>query len=196
MDRDASPALRSIREHLATIERLLDDWLPTIEEAANLISSTLRAGNKLLLCGNGGSAAEAQHIAAEFVGRFEGERQSYPAIALTTDTSSLTAIGNDYGFESVFERQIAGLAAAGDILIAISTSGESPNVIAAAKAARQRGCRTIALTGAKGKALASICDLAIVVPSVRTSRIQEAHTLVGHLLCELADVALATTGRR
>lgn len=193
MNRAVSPTLRSIREHQETIEHLAEECLPAIGEAASVISEALRAGNKLLLCGNGGSAAEAQHIAAEFVGRFEGDRRPYRAISLTADTSALTAIGNDYGFEKVFERQIEGLAASGDVLVAISTSGESSNVIAATEAARRLGCRTIALTGAKGKALASACDLAIVVPSVRTSRIQEAHTLVGHLLCELADAALART---
>ena len=188
--------LRSIQEHLETIGRLAEDCLPAIQEAGNLISAALRSGRKVLLCGNGGSAADAQHIAAEFVGRFESERRPYPAIALTTNTSMLTAIGNDYGFEKVFERQVEGLAASGDVLVAISTSGESRNVIAAAKAAHRLGCRTIALTGANGKTLASVCDVAIVVPSARTSRIQEAHTLVGHLLCELADVALATTDGR
>jgi len=190
VNRNASPALRSIREHLETIEHLADQCLPTIEEAARVIGAALRAGNKLLLCGNGGSAAEAQHIAAEFIGRFERERRSYPAIALTTDTSALTAISNDYHFEKVFERQVEGLAAGGDVLVAISTSGESRNVIAATEAARRLRCRTIAMTGAKGKALAAVCDVAIVVPSSRTSRIQEAHTVIGHLLCELADAVL------
>jgi D-sedoheptulose 7-phosphate isomerase len=186
-----SPALRSLREHLETIERLADECLPTIQDAANLINAALRSGKKLLLCGNGGSAADAQHIAAEFAGRFEAERRPYPALALTTDTSKLTAIGNDYGFEKVFQRQVESLATSGDVLVAISTSGESANVIAAVEAARQRGCLTIALTGANGKKLAAVCDVAIVVPSVRTCRIQEAHITVAHLLCELADIALA-----
>jgi D-sedoheptulose 7-phosphate isomerase len=182
--------MRSLREHVDTIEHLAQDCLPAIQRAAETIIAALQTGKKLLLCGNGGSAADAQHIAAEFVGRFERERRPYPAIALTTDTSTLTAIGNDYGFEQLFARQVEGLANPRDVLVAISTSGSSPNIQAAAAAARRLDCRTIALTGAKGKPLASLCDVAVIVPSGRTSRIQEAHLTIGHLWCELADAVL------
>jgi len=132
-------------------------------------------------------AADAQPIAAEFAGRFERERRPYPAIALTTDTSKLTAIGNDYGFEQLFARQVEGLAVPQDVLVAISTSGNSPNVLAAVAAAHRLGCPSIGLTGAKGTRLATLCDVTVMVPSARTSRIQEAHITIGHLWCELAD---------
>lgn len=178
----------SLREHLEAIQSLLDSRLPEIEQAGLLICETLRAGNKVLLCGNGGSAADAQHIAAELVGRYEQERRSFPAISLTTDTSALTALSNDYGYEEVFARQVRGLAVAGDVLIAISTSGRSPNVIKAAEKARAIGCKVIGLSGCSGEPLASRCDIAIVVPSERTSRVQEAHITIGHLWCEMVDV--------
>ena len=178
----------SLREHLEAIQSLLDSKLPEIEQAGLLICETLRAGNKVLLCGNGGSAADAQHIAAELVGRYEQERRSFPAISLTTDTSALTALSNDYGYEEVFARQVRGLAVAGDVLIAISTSGRSPNVIKAAEKARAIGCKVIGLSGCSGEPLASRCDIAIVVPSERTSRVQEAHITIGHLWCEMVDI--------
>jgi len=178
----------SLREHLEAIQSLLDSRLPEIEQAGLLICETLRAGNKVLLCGNGGSAADAQHIAAELVGRYEQERRSFPAISLTTDTSALTALSNDYGYEEVFARQVRGLAVAGDVLIAISTSGRSPNVIKAAEKARAIGCKVIGLSGCSGEPLASRCDIAIVVPSERTSRVQEAHITIGHLWCEMVDI--------
>ena len=182
---------RSLREHLAAIQSLLDSKIGEIEQAGLLICKTLGAGNKVLLCGNGGSAADAQHIAAELVGRYEQERRSFPAIALTTDTSALTALSNDYGYEEVFARQLQGLAVAGDVLIAMSTSGKSPNVIKAAEKARAIGCSVIGLTGCSGEPLASHCDIAVVVPSDRTSRVQEAHITIGHLWCEMVDL-LAT----
>ena len=178
---------RSLTEHLQTVDSLLISGLSDIHRAGQLIVETLRSGHKILLCGNGGSAADAQHIAAELVGRYELHRQSWPAIALTTDTSALTAISNDYGYEQVFARQVAGLAQSGDLLIAISTSGRSPNVLRAVEQARSLGCRTIALTGAGAEPLASACDLAVVVPSERTSRVQEAHIVIGHLWCEMLD---------
>ena len=178
----------SLREHLEAIQSLLDSKLPEIEQAGLLICETLRAGNKVLLCGNGGSAADAQHIAAELVGRYEQERRSFPAISLTTDTSALTALSNDYGYEEVFARQVRGLAVAGDVLIAISTSGRSPNVIKAAEKAKALGCKVIGLSGCSGEPLASRCDIAIVVPSERTSRVQEAHITIGHHWCEMVDV--------
>ena len=152
-----------------------------------MIFDALNSGKKLIICGNGGSAADAQHIAAELVGRYEKLRRSFPAIALTTDTSALTAVSNDFGFEEVFARQVAGLANAGDVLVAISTSGKSPNVLRAVEKARELGCQTIALTGAGAEPLASACDMAVVVASPRTSRVQEAHITIGHLWCEMVD---------
>lgn len=180
----------SLVEHLAAVQTLLDSNLDEIQQSGQLICDTLAAGNKVLLCGNGGSAADAQHIAAELVGRYEQPRRAFPAIALTTDTSALTAIGNDYGFEDVFARQVEALAVRGDVLIAISTSGKSPNVIKAAERARAIGCKTIALTGVSGEPLASQCDLAVVVSANRTSRVQEAHITIGHLWCEMVDALL------
>ena len=149
-----------------------------------LARDTIAAGRKLLLCGNGGSAADAQHIAAELVGRFVRERAPLPAIALTVDTSILTAVGNDYGFEHVFSRQVAALGAAGDLLVAISTSGKSPNVLAAAREARARGVKIIGMTGQDGGPLAELCDVSLRNPSRNTARIQECHITIGHLLCE------------
>jgi D-sedoheptulose 7-phosphate isomerase len=184
---------RSLREHLETIKALLDSRLGEIESAGRFICEALDAGNKILLCGNGGSAADAQHIAAELVGRYEQQRRPFPAISLTTDTSALTALSNDYGYEEVFARQVEALATAGDVLIAISTSGKSPNIVKAAEKARALNCKTIALTGCSGEPLASCCDLAVVVPSERTSRVQEAHITIGHLWCEMVDANLANT---
>ena len=152
-----------------------------------MICETLVSGRKVLLCGNGGSAADAQHIAAELVGCYEKQRRSWPAIALTTDTSALTAVSNDLGYEQVFARQLAGLAQAGDVLVAISTSGKSKNVLRAAERARDLGCKTIALTGATTEPLGSLCDVSVAVPSSRTSRVQEAHITIGHLWCEMVD---------
>jgi D-sedoheptulose 7-phosphate isomerase len=186
-DSESNLLRSSLREHLDAIQSLLDSKLEEIEQAGLLICKTLREGNKILICGNGGSAADAQHIAAELVGRYEHERRSFPAIALTTDTSALTALSNDYGYEEVFARQIQGLAVAGDLLIAISTSATSPNVIRAAEAARGLGCKVIGLSGCTGEPLATHCDVTIVVPSNRTSRVQEAHITIGHLWCEMVD---------
>jgi D-sedoheptulose 7-phosphate isomerase len=177
---------KSLDEHIETFE-LLRGQKKKIEDCAEILFQALNSGRKILLCGNGGSAADAQHIAAEFTGRYEKEREALSAIALTTDTSALTAISNDYGFERVFERQVEGLAREGDVLIGISTSGNSRNVILAVMKARKIGCKTIALTGQKGKRLASLCDEAILVPSCRTSRIQEAHITIGHIWCEIID---------
>ncbi|HEV7799357.1 MAG TPA: D-sedoheptulose 7-phosphate isomerase [Pyrinomonadaceae bacterium] len=190
---DSSAAIaRSLREHLQTIEALLDSRIGDIEAAGKRICETLKVGNKILLCGNGGSAADAQHIAAELVGRYERERRAFPAISLTTDTSALTALSNDYGYEEVFARQVEALATSGDVLIAISTSGKSLSVIKAAEQARAIGCKTIALTGCSGEPLVSHCDLAVVVPSNRTSRVQEAHITIGHLWCEMVDAMVVS----
>lgn len=190
-DNSRTGLVQSLQEHLQAIEALLESRLSEIEAAGNLIWEALKAGNKILLCGNGGSAADAQHIAAELVGRYEQQRRAFPAISLTTDTSALTAVSNDFGYEIVFARQVEALAAAGDVLIAISTSGKSASIIKAADKARELGCKTIALTGCSGEPLAAHCDLAVIVPSERTSRVQEAHITIGHLWCEMVDRALA-----
>ena len=177
----------SLQEHLATIQNLLDATVPEIERSGQVICEALVSGRKVLLCGNGGSAADAQHIAAELVGCYEKQRRSWPAIALTTDTSALTAVSNDLGYEQVFARQVAGLAQAGDVLIAISTSGKSKNILRAAERARELGCKTIALTGVTAEPLGALCDISVAVPSSRTSRVQEAHITIGHLWCEMVD---------
>jgi D-sedoheptulose 7-phosphate isomerase len=178
---------KSLQEHLETIQNLVDSALPEIERSGQMICEALASNRKILLCGNGGSAADAQHIAAELVGCYEKQRRSWPAIALTTDTSALTAVSNDLGYEEVFARQVAGLAQAGDVLVAISTSGKSKNVLRAVEQARELGCRTIALTGATADPLRSLCDAGVAVPSNRTSRVQEAHITIGHLWCEMVD---------
>jgi len=177
----------SLQEHLETIQKLLESSLPKIEESAQVICDALSSGKKILICGNGGSAADAQHIAAELVGYYENQRRSWPAIALTTDTSALTAVSNDLGFEHVFARQVAGLAQPGDVLIAITTSGKSKNVLRAVEQAKESGCKIIALVGASTETLASLCDVVVAVPASRTSRIQEAHITIGHLWCEIVD---------
>lgn len=184
---DASLLTDSLQEHLETVQALLRSNINDIEQSGRMICDALVAGKKVLLCGNGGSAADAQHIAAELVGCYEKQRRSWPAIALTTDTSALTAVSNDLGYEQVFARQLAGLAQPGDVLVAISTSGRSKNVLKAVERARELGCRAIALTGASTDPLGSMCDLTVAVPSSRTSRIQEAHITIGHLWCEMVD---------
>lgn len=185
------PLKRSLEEHLQTIQSLLNSKLNDIAQTGRLICRTLAAGNKILLCGNGGSAADAQHIAAELIGRYEQQRKAFPAIALTTDTSALTALSNDYGYDEVFARQVLGLAQPGDLLVAISTSGKSSNIVKAVEAAKGLGCKTIGLTGCSGEPLASSCDFALIIPSERTSRVQEAHITIGHLWCEMVDRAAA-----
>ena len=187
---DESIAKNAIESHIHLFNSLLNEHTRCIESCGELVLETLKSGGKVLLCGNGGSAGDAQHIATEIVCRYETERKAYPAIALTTDTSLLTAISNDFSFEDVFSRQIEGLANAGDLLIAISTSGNSPNVIKAVMTARNLGCKTVGLTGKKGKKLAALCDACVMVPSGRTSRIQEAHITIGHIWCELVDKEL------
>ncbi len=183
----------SVTQHLDTFKAVKETLLSEIRKTGKMLIDTFRAGGKVLICGNGGSAADAQHIAAEFVGRYETERVSLPAIALTTDTSALTAIGNDYGFERIFARQVEALANKGDCLIAISTSGNSPNVIAAVMEARRRGAWVIGLTGGGGKKLASLADASILAPSTRTARIQEVHLAVIHIWCEMVDGAFIQT---
>lgn len=182
----------SLDQHIDVFRSLLKDTR-AVESCALVILETFKSGNKVLLCGNGGSAADAQHIAAEFVGRYEAERKALPAIALTTDTSALTALANDYDFDRVFSRQVDALAVPGDCLIAISTSGTSPNVISAVMAARKRGCKVVGMTGAQGKKLAALCDACLMIPSTRTARIQEAHITVAHIWCEMVEGWLAET---
>lgn len=174
--------------HMSLADRIKTSMADQIVSAAEEIIASLDKGGTLLLCGNGGSAADAQHIAAEFTGRYliKG-RRALPAIALTTDTSALTAIGNDFGFENVFSRQVEALATADDVLLAISTSGNSPNVLKATKTATSIGCRTIGLTGHDGGQLKELVECCLTVPSDKTPRIQEMHILIGHILCDLAD---------
>jgi D-sedoheptulose 7-phosphate isomerase len=169
-------------DHQLTIESLVA-LAPVVAGAVELLASALRSGGKILVCGNGGSAADAQHFAAEMTGRFEQDRAPLAAIALSTDSSALTAIGNDYGFDQVFARQVRAIGRPGDCLIAISTSGNSPNVLEAVREARAIGFHSIALTGRGGGELATQCEPAIVVPSVSTARIQEAHIFLIHALC-------------
>jgi D-sedoheptulose 7-phosphate isomerase len=178
-----------LQEHLALFQRL-SPLSAELERAAALAGSALSAGRKLMLCGNGGSAADSQHIAAELTGRFVKDRRPLAGIALSTDTSALTCIGNDYGFDEVFSRQVLALGARGDCLIAISTSGNSRNVIRAVDAARPMGIHVIGLLGRDGGALRALCDVAIVVPSETTARIQEAHIFIGHTLCSMMEAAL------
>ena len=160
-----------------------------IKKACETAVATLKAGGKILLCGNGGSAADAQHIAAELTGRYKTERGALAGIALTTDTSALTAIGNDYGYEFVFSRQLEALGRGGDLLIAISTSGNSGNVVKALELARKIGIKTIGLSGRTGGAMNELCELNLVVPSNDTPRIQEMHIMIGHIICQAIDDA-------
>jgi len=176
-----------MRQHQETVEKSIEEIQNYIYMGCILITDTLAHGNKVLLCGNGGSAADAQHIAAELTGRYKTERRGLPGIALTTDTSALTAIGNDFGYDKVFERQVEALANEGDLLIGISTSGNSANVLNALKKAKEMGCRTIGLSGNGGGEMNALCDNNIVVPSDDTPRIQEMHILIGHILCQAVD---------
>jgi D-sedoheptulose 7-phosphate isomerase len=177
---------RNVREHLDLFSRL-DPLGPLVEDAGQRIADALARGGKLMLCGNGGSAADCQHIAAELTGRFINDRRPLAAIALTTDTSALTCIGNDYAFDDVFVRPLRGLGREGDCLIAISTSGNSGNVLRAVEAAREMGIAVIGLLGRDGGKIAPLCDLAIIVPGNITARIQEAHILIGHTLCNVIE---------
>ena len=177
----------SLREGAELRMALAGDSSGAILDGAALIVSCLRDGGKVLFFGNGGSAADAQHLAAEFVGRFALERTGLPAIALTTDSSILTAVGNDYGFEQVFARQVQALGQPGDVAVAISTSGNSANVLEGVKEAKRRHLKTIGLTGKDGGVLAQQADVAITIASANTARIQECHIAIGHLFCELVD---------
>ncbi len=181
--------LDNLNEH-RRLFAALDDLGPGIEAAASEMAAALQRGDKLMFCGNGGSAADSQHLASELTGRFIEDRRPLAAMALSTDSSALTCIGNDYSFADVFERQVRGLGRRGDCLIGISTSGNSENVIRAVQAARAAGIHTIGLLGRDGGKLKELCDLSVVVPSSTTARIQEAHILIGHTLCGLIESRL------
>lgn len=176
-----------IKAHIESAKRSLEFIVDDILEASMLASNTLKEGKKILIMGNGGSAADAQHIAAELTGRYKKERRGLPCIALTTDTSALTAIGNDYGFNFIFSRQVEALANEGDLVIAISTSGNSSNIIEALSKAREMGCKSVGLIGKDGGAMKKACDIAIIVPSNDTPRIQEMHITIGHIMCQIIE---------
>src|SRR5712672_4439572 len=168
--------------------------LATARKIVAAMVAALRSANKLLIIGNGGSAADAQHIAAEIIGRYKQDRPAYAAIALTTDTSALTAVANDYGFEQVFARQVEGLGQRGDVLLALSTSGRSPNILAALRSARTRGLVTVGFTGSKGEALRSLCDHLLVAPSDDTPVVQQIHLAVAHGICDQIEQTLMREG--
>ena len=176
-------------EHLKTSQATFESIGHSVEVAAKLCLDCLKNGNKILLFGNGGSAADAQHIAAELVGRYKTERKSLAAIALTTDTSAITAISNDYGYACVFDRQVEALANTGDVAIGISTGGSSANVASALKLAKDLDCKTIGFSGRGGGEMNELCDINIVVPAQGTARIQEMHIVIGHTICNLIDLA-------
>ena len=178
-------------EHLKTSQATFESIGHSVEVAAKLCIDCLKNGNKILLFGNGGSAADAQHIAAELVGRYKTERKGLAAIALTTDTSALTAIGNDYGYDRVFDRQVEALANTGDVAIGISTGGSSANVSSALKLAKDLDCKTIGFSGRGGGEMNELCDINIVVPAQDTARIQEMHIVIGHTICHLIDLAFS-----
>ena len=178
-----------IRGHIDTVQKTLDNLQSYIYTACIITTEAIERGNKILLFGNGGSAADAQHIAAELTGRYKTDRIALPAIALTTDTSALTAIGNDFGYEKVFERQVEALANEGDVLIGISTSGNSDNVLRALYLGRKKGCKTIGFSGKDGGHMGKFCDVNIIVPSDDTPRIQEMHIMIGHIICQAIDNA-------
>lgn len=180
---------RAFERHKEVISKL-DSIIPEVRRGADALTAAVKSGKKLLVCGNGGSAADAQHLAAEFVCKYKDDRPPLPAIALTVDTSALTAIGNDYGFEKIFSRQVQALGASGDVLVAVTTSGSSKNILAAIMAAKEKKMQVIALTGANGAHLRDLADVAIIVPSPETARIQEIHGLVIHAWCEALDAAL------
>ncbi len=183
-------ASKAIKESIRVKEDLLRSGVEPIVRAAKMIRDTIKGGNKVLIFGNGGSAADSQHMASELIGRFKLERPAIPAIALTTNTSSLTALSNDYGYEASFARQLEALATKGDVIIAISTSGNSANVLNALKTAKKLGLRAITMTGTDGGKIAKLADIALKVPSKDTPRIQESHITAIHIICELVEAEL------
>lgn len=195
-DLEAQDEARAVAEAIRVSARLLDDMAAdaalcgATARAAALVVESLRAGGKLLLCGNGGSAADAQHWAGEMVSRFMYDRPGLAAVALTTDSSILTAIGNDYGYERLFARQVEALGRPGDVLFALSTSGRSPNILAALRAARERGVRTVGFAGSNGAEMGPLCDVLVQVPSASTPRVQEGHEVLGHAICQMVEAAI------
>ena len=185
---------KALRESIKVKEQFIKKNIDNLIFFAEKVALALTSDRKLMLCGNGGSAADAQHIAAEFINRYELERPPLPAIALTTDTSIITSIGNDYSVDEIFSKQVKALGVEGDILLALSTSGDSGNVIEAVRAAKSQGIFTVALTGHDGGQLADLVDMALVVKSDVTGRIQETHILVGHIICQLVDYILFQQG--
>jgi len=185
----------AIAEHLEVV-RQVESQQPVLEAIARAMTATLRAGGKILWCGNGGSAGDSQHLAAELVGRFRRQRRGLASLALTTDSSALTSIANDYGYEAVFSRQVEALGVAGDLLVGISTSGNSQNVVAALEAARSQGLTTVAFTGAGGGRMAKLADHLFAVASKETARIQEAHILAGHMLCDWIELDCVSGAER
>ncbi|MDP8265553.1 MAG: D-sedoheptulose 7-phosphate isomerase [Candidatus Aceula meridiana] len=176
-------------ESIAIKQKTLELNIRKIEQAVVLIERTIKKGGKVILFGNGGSAADSQHIAAEFIGRFQKERKSIPAIALTTDTSILTALGNDYGFSIIFARQLQGLGVSKDVAVALSTSGNSVNVIEGLKTAKKIGMKTVSLTGGNGGKIAKMTNISLIVPSKNTARVQESHIVMAHAICDLVECA-------
>ncbi len=187
---------REVAASAETKQKILNDerFIAKIAEVAQACLDVYRSNKKTMLAGNGGSAADAQHIAAELVGRYGFDRPSIPSLALTTDTSNLTAIGNDYGYDKVFSRQVEGMGQEGDLFIGISTSGNSQNIITAFESAKAKGITTVALTGRDGGKMAQMADYALIVPSNATPRIQESHILIGHILCDIIEKELFGEG--
>ena len=190
--------MEMIHQEMLSHQRVLEQTMANLQShiytACIIVTEALKNGHKILLCGNGGSAADAQHIAAELSGRYKIERRGLAGIALTTDTSVLTAVGNDYGFEHIYERQVQALAQPGDVLIGISTSGHSKNVVRALNLARAMGCKTIGLSGRDGGVMGEFCDMNIIVPSDDTPRIQEMHIMIGHIICQTIDDSCQVKG--
>ena len=180
-------------EQLESRQRLSRESGPIILQIAEVIAAAIKRGNKILLMGNGGSAADAQHVAAELVGRFTRERAAWPAVALTTDSSILTAVGNDYGFEAIFARQVEALARPGDVVVGISTSGRSPNILAALQRANELRAVTVGFTGGTGGNLVKLCELCFVAPASKTALIQELHICAWHAICDLVEADLTET---
>ena len=189
-----SEIVKGLEESARIKKAIAESKIDEIASMVKLIITAYKIGGKVVLFGNGGSAADAQHLAGELVGQFKLNRQALPAIALTTNTSTLTAVANDYGYEVTFSRQVEALVNEKDVVIGISTGGNSPNVIEAMKMAKMKGAKTIGLTGGNGGKLAEVADLALIVPSDSTPRIQEAHITIGHIVCELVERELSGTG--
>jgi D-sedoheptulose 7-phosphate isomerase len=185
-----TPYEKAIHDHLMVVEQLKSQQ-KLFEDIAGQMIAAIRAGKKILWCGNGGSAADSQHLAAEIVGRFRRERRGWPSIALTTDTSILTSVGNDYGYEAIFARQVEALCQPGDVLVGLTTSGNSPNVCIAMQCARALGAFTVGMTGEGGGKLATLADACLRVASRETARIQECHILFGHMLCDRVELELS-----